>query len=463
MAYPRPAALRLSPILITVLLLTGLSACSLFKDIETAKQPPEPAEKPDTTRKADKADQKSQAEQDSIARAKRIRDSLDRLYPRRRPDTLQVAMILPLYAEQQLDTLTTSTRINKISRIARQFYRGSRMAVDSLKSCGMHIRLQVFDSRNDSFRIKTIREKLKGGGTDLIIGPFFSEHVRRLSAFARRTGTNLVSPLANVAQCLKNNPYYIAMEPGKDVIARQIADLVHRKFQGSNFYVVRKYAERERQIANRMDSLVDTSEVASYHQIALKENQYNNSQVFRDTLSPRRNVIFIPSTDEAFSTAAISGIQGADTIVRIDSIIEPGDTAKTEYLINQSVTIIGLQDWLDYGSLDGSIMERFHIHFLSDYYVNYNKLSTADFVRRYRRTNYTEPSEYAIKGYDFTLMLGKLISQYGIYFQRDWENLTLDGLHTRFSFEQEENQRGWQNYYLQQLLFRNYELRKVNR
>jgi hypothetical protein len=463
MAYPRPVALRLPPILISVLLLTGLSACSLFESTRTAQEPPKPTKEADTTREAEKPDQPTRAEEDSIARAKRIRDSLDRLYPRRKPDTLQVAMILPLYAEQQLDTLTTSPRINKVSRIARQFYRGSRMALDSLESCGMHIRLKVFDSRNDSFRIKAIREKLKRDSTDLILGPFFSEHVRRLSSFAKRTRTNLVSPLANVPQCLKNNPYYIAMEPGKDVIARQIADLVHRKFQSANFYVVRKYAKRERQIANRMDSLVDTSEVASYQQIPLKENQYNNAQVFRDTLSPRRNVIFIPSTDEAFSTAAISGIQGADTIVRIDSIYGQGDTAKTEYLINETVTIIGLQDWLDYGSLDGTIMEQFRIHFLSDYYVNYSKLSTADFVRRYRRTNHTEPSEYAIKGYDFTLMLGKLISQYGIYFQREWEDLTLDSLHTRFDFEQEEDQRGWQNYYLQQLLFQNYELKKVNR
>lgn len=447
------------------LLVTILSGCSLFQQQQTAKKPAKQPEKADTAAKAEDLSEAEKARIDSIAKAKKRKDSLDQLYPIRKPDTLSVAVILPLFAKQELDNnLTLSKRTKKISNIAREYYLGTHMAMDSLRNCGLHIRLKVFDSRNDSLRMLTIREKLKGNNVDLILGPLFTENIKLLNQFTQRTKTNMVSPLANVPNCLKSNPYYISMDPGKDVIARQVANLINRKFEGANIFVVRQYANPERRIAKRMDQLVDTNKVNSYQKLVLKETQYNTSKVFKDTLKKAKNVIFIPSKDEAFITSAISGIKGVDTVFTIDSINrETGDTAKTYYDIQDDVTLIGLPDWLDYGSIDGNMMEQFDMHILSDYHVNYQHLPTADFVRAYRRKNHTEPSKYAIKGYDFMLVLGKLVDSYGIFFQRYWQDLTLPGIHTQFHFQQETEQRGWQNYYLEKLIFKDYELQQANR
>lgn len=457
---------RLSTLINLLVLVLIIQACSIFQPKSTEKPPDKPrADRPDTATIPAKDTLKADQEKlDSLKKLKARKDSLDQLYPIRKVDTLEIALILPLYAKQQMDTITLDKRTNKISSVASQYYMGTRMAMDSLRNCGMHIRLNVYDSRNDSFRMLTIREKLKQDSVDLILGPLFSENVKLLNGYARRTKTNMVSPLANVPECLANNPYYISMQPGKDVIARQVANLINKKFKGTNVYVVRQYAKAERLIAKTMDSLVDTSLVASYQKLVLKENQWNTSEIFRDTLSTEKNVIFIPSEDEAFTTSAISGIKGVDTVFTIDSIYNDGkDTAKTLYNIEDEVTIIGLQEWLDYGSMDGKMMEQFRMHILSDFHVNYQHLPTAGFVRHYRRQNYTEPSNYAIKGFDYGLILGKLISDYGLYFQRYWQDVTLRGLHNHFNFHQEVGQRGWQNYYLQQLIFQDYELKQVNR
>ena len=80
-------------------------------------------------------------------------------------------------------------------------------------------------------------------------------------------------------------------------------------------------------------------------------------------------------------------------------------------------------------------------------------------VRQYRRKCYTEPDKYAIKGYDFTLLLGKLLASYGTYFQRYWHKQTFKGLHTAFHFDHKRGERGWQNYFLQKLLFQDFELK----
>ena len=443
-------------------LLLFSTGCGLFQSTtkpEPGKAPK--ATKPDTTKKpSEEAVRAEQKRLDSLAKARERKDSLDQLYPVRKPDTFRIALILPLFTDIRTDTFSLSKRNKAIANVASSFYLGSKLALDSLRNCGMHIKLKVFDSRNDSMRMLTIREKLKADSVDLILGPLFTENVRVLNRYSDRTKTNLVSPLTSVPMLLKNNPYYIAMDPGKAVIAKQVADLINQRFSGANVFVVRKFAERERLITQKVSQFIDTGKVASYQTLALKSNQWNTSEIFKDTLRDKRNVVFIPSSDEAFVTSAISGIKGVDTIMYIDSIYNGGqDTAKTFHDIQEEVTVIGLQEWLEYGSLDGSVMEQFRMHIMSDYHVDYQHLPTAAMVRQYRRKCYTEPDKYAIKGYDFTLLLGKLLASYGTYFQRYWHKQTFKGLHTAFHFDHKRGERGWQNYFLQKLLFQDFELK----
>ncbi len=458
-----PRYCRLSTFFSLLILLLIIQACSIFQPKGTEKPDKTRAEQPDTTPKRGKDTLEADQEKlDSLKRVKARKDSLDQLYPIEKPDTFSLAMVLPLFSEVQTDTFNLSKRKKAIANVAISFYTGARLAFDSLKNCGMHINLKVYDSRHDSVRMLTIREKMKQDTPDLILGPLFTRNIKLLNKFTQQTKTNIVSPLANVPVCLKNNPYYVSLDPGKDVIARQVASLIHRKFKNHNIYVVRQYASTERQIVKRMDSLVDTSKVKSYQKLALKENQFNTSSIFKDTLSKEKNVIFIPSEDESFTTSAISGIKGVDTVFTIDSVYSEGtDTAKTFHDVQEDVVIVGLQEWLDYGSLDGGMMEQFKMNILSDYHVNYSKLPTAAMVRQYRQTFYTEPDKYAIKAFDFTLLLGKLMANYGIYFQRYWHDEVFKGIHSNFRFGQGRGQRGWQNYFLQSLQFQNYKLKRV--
>lgn len=454
---------RSGTLIILLFLVSMIQACSIFQP-KGAEKPDKPrAQQPDTTAKRAKDTlEVDQKKLDSLKRLKARKDSLDQLYPIQKPDTFNIAMVLPLFTEVQTDTFNLSKRNKAIANVAVSFYTGARLAFDSLSNCGMHINLKVYDSRNDSIRMLTIREKMKQDTPDLILGPLFTRNIKLLNKFTQQTKTNIVSPLASVPVCLKNNPYYTSMDPGKDVIARQVANLIHRKFKGSNIYVVRQYAKAEREIAKRMDTFVDTSKVKSYQKIALEENQWNTSRIFKDTLSKEKNVIFIPSEDESFTTSAISGIKGVDTVFTIDSVYNQGtDTAKNFHDIQDDVTIIGLQEWLDYGSLDGSMMEQFKMHILSDYHVDYSSLPTAAMVREYRKSFHTEPDKYAIKAFDITLLLGKLMANYGIYFQRYWDDKIYKGIHSNFRFDQERGQRGWQNYFLQQLQFQDYKLQRV--
>jgi len=427
---------------IGLLALTGLSSCGLFKMPQ--KETDTKHYEADTTVAKEAPDPEKGAADTLSAKKKKEKDSLNQLYPYRFKETYDVVFILPLYLD--LQNPEENQRKEKISTIAREFYLGTRMALDTLKTCGKNLNVRVFDSKNDRDRVRAIRKKLSRNKPDLIIGPFFTEYVKLISEFSAREKVNMVAPMAHVRRCLSRNPYFISIVPGRNVIAREGAELINHQFQNQNLFVVRQYDEEERKISMQLDSLIDTSSLRSYNKLALARDNWNNSRIFKEAFKAEDNVVFIPSRSEVFTTSVLSGIKAGHTILENKGI-------------EDDVTVIGVSEWLEFGSLNGHTMEKFQMHILSDYFVDYRDASAQRFVLNYRNQNHTEPSEHAVKGYDLMLLMGKMLVNYGIYFQRSWYGVEMSGLHNRFAFEQIKGKRGWQNFYMHTLLFRDYELR----
>ena len=431
-------------------LMMSLNSCGLF---ESTTEPPKEAEgqkQKDTVQKPKKPP-REKALMDTISVEKEVKDSLDEIYPYRFKENYHIAFILPFF--ENLVNPEENSRKQKIANIAREFYMGSRLALDTLTSCGKNLTIDVYDSRNDKEKVKTIKDKLAEDKPDLIIGPLFTENVKIINDFSAKEKVNMIAPLAYVEEGIKDNPYYISVRPGRQVIAREAAHLINHKFQDDNVFVIRQYDEMEREITWTVDSLIDTTALESYTKIAIDKDKWNTSETLKDTLKAKNNVIFIPSKSEVFTTSVLSGIKALDNI-------DENDDENDDF--EEEVTVIGLSDWLDFGSLNGKTMEKFHMHILSDYHVNYSKASTHNFIKKYRDKYFTEPSHYAIKGYDLSLLAGTMLVQYGQYFQRNWHNDNMQTIHTRFEFEQVRGKRGWQNFYLNTLVFDDFRLNSID-
>lgn len=423
----------------------GLSSCELFQQSSKTQTKDKPDT--DTTRSKEKTEREREII-DTVSVKKEVKkDTLDNIYPHEFKNTYNVAYILPFYLD--LKNPDKHIRKKKIANISKQFYMGSQLALDTLKSCGKNLNVHIFDTKNDSARVENIRKRLEGKDLDLIFGPLFTENVKIISQFSANKKVNMIAPLAHVKSCMRTNPYYISVVPGKNVIAQNAANLINQHFTDHNVYVVRQYDKTERQITWQMDSLIDTSSLRSYNKLALSKDNWKTQTIFSDTLKAKDNVIFIPSQSEVFTTSILSGIKAIDTI-NLDDVIE------------EEISVIGLPDWREFGSLNGKTMEKFSVHLLADYFVDYDNALTRQFVLDYRRENHNEPSQYAIKGYDFTLLAGKMMVRYGKFFQRSWYDLKTDGIHTNFNFNQVKGKRGWQNFYMETVKFEDYELKKKN-
>ncbi len=387
---------------------------------------------------------KDQVEQDTLAAkipkdtTKALeKDSLNRLYPVEMKESYEIAVLLPLFLDPEA---REKQNAQKIGSVALDYYFGLQQAFDTLKACGTDFNVHVFDTKNEPLQTQElIRNELDELNPDLIIGPLFTNNVKLVSEFSKQNKINMASPFAYVDTCVANNPYFLTPLQGHQVQAEHLTNLLMRKFKDYHIHVIHSGKPNQLAFADQVDSLVNRDLFTSYQKIKLPKGNWRTDTFFRDTLKATNNVVVIPSEDEVFVASILSKLQTIDT----------------------AITIIGLSKWLEFETLKGNLMEKFNMHFLANYHVNYNDPRTIRFIKSYRQEYAVEPNKYAIQSYDLTLLLGHMLHDYGTYFQRNWYDLKIPLIHSNFVSRQIKGNRGWENGFLNILEFDDFQLKNI--
>ncbi|MFT7442746.1 MAG: LysM repeat protein, partial [Maribacter sp.] len=104
-----------------------------------------------------------------------------------KPNTsLKLALLLPFKADQyNIDTLAPKEIFIKnaaLVNIATDFYMGAEIAIDSLRSSGVEIEFNVFDTGNRSTNeVRNIIANRDFSRNDVVIGPLYSEEVQMVA------------------------------------------------------------------------------------------------------------------------------------------------------------------------------------------------------------------------------------------------------------------------------------------
>ena len=99
------------------------------------------------------------------------------------------------------------------SRIFIEFYQGVLLAVEDLSKHNINLELIVYDTENDSVKTKSLVEKEEFSTLDMIIGPIYNENLKIVANKAKEYKINMVSPLSNHDDFLKENLYAYQVNP----------------------------------------------------------------------------------------------------------------------------------------------------------------------------------------------------------------------------------------------------------
>lgn len=363
-------------------------------------------------------------------------------------EPFQVALLLPLYLEKNdeefyVDSSEVDDFGKKIyekiyyepfyvypgSKAFVEFYEGFLMAVDSLKQRGLSINLHVYDTQNDTARIKEIISFPEFENTNLIIGPIYNQEVKVVSEFSREHQIKMISPLSDNLTLVNENPYLFQVYPSYISQIDEFANFVSG-FSDKNIILVHNadsmgYSNiqmiKEKIFKNlSVDTLVNN--------IQFKEVAFIDSiNVLEHALSEEiENVFIVPSNEEAFVTDVITNL----------------NTLKT---YGHDVRVIGLSRWQRFRNIDPEYYFNLDLCIAAPFFIDYHDKDVKKFVLRYRETFKTEPDQMAVHGYDVGLYFLSALMNYGNYFGECIYNHKVDLLQANYKFVKWYRQSGYEN------------------
>lgn len=366
-------------------------------------------------------------------------------------ESYNVVFMLPFFLEMNEEdkvykTTTDKETIYPKSEIAVAFYLGALAAMDSLKKLGFNARAHFYDTGNDSIKVEEILRKKELKEADLIIGPLYAANFTRVAEFAKQNKIAIVSPFSQLNKILLGNASISKVTPSLVTQIEQVSLYITDKYKFDNIVLIHNDGFKEKQYIELFRKKAGCYPASdSLLTPMVKEVSYKKQNVkgIQDVLSTtRKNVVFIPSADQAFVTDVFNSLSGL--------------VGTYEFIL------FGMDNWVSFDNIDIDHMEGLHLHLPQNAFIDYKNGNVKSFIKNYRAKNQSEPDKYSFYGYDITYYYSQALSKYGHNFIEMLPEFKQEMLQTKYDFFKTGVESGFENKGLFILQHTDYELKKVN-
>lgn len=331
----------------------------------------------------------------------------------------RIALVLP-FRTSSLDPSPGK----KKSQFALEMYQGMKLAADSLKLEGVNLDLLAYDTDHDPDEIKKLVKEEELKNADLIVGPLFQEDAVLIHEFSKANKINLfVNPLSSNIDMIGKNPYSFLFQPSHSTIGEKSAELLAAKVNNKNCIVFFGESAKDsamaasfRQTAKKVGLKIVKSEqvnsetsadILAILTTATKYDEWKNPKQFKLKLDSIGS-IFVASDDPLIYTKVINSVE-----TRGDSIL-----------------VVGHENWLDDNSVDLSKFEKIKVAFAAPNFSAIESKPYQVFRRKFLQRHGVLPGSYAQKGFEFMMVIGHSLKQYGVYFQEGLSKERMPGILT---------------------------------
>jgi len=325
----------------------------------------------------------------------------------------------------------------KKARIAADYYRGFKSALDSLTFYGYNYKLQLFDSKDDSATAHGLAYNPKVRASDLIIGPVFPEDMKALTSVLVGPRKPIVSPLSPESPTTFHDQNLVTVNPPLEYHAWRAAEYIATRMKPQKVFVLRSGYSEENDYLIPFNKAIDSLSNKHIKIIKITVIHGQLQPIMAQLLLNKDNVFVIASTDQAFLTVTLNSLEKLSA--------------------RYPVMLFGHPSWQHYSFLTPQRLQLLKTHITSADNVDYKSAATITFIRNYRNTWHTEPSAYAVKGFDEGLYFGQLLGTDNL---KDMGKNGFQGLHNDFIFQKKAGL-GWINTHVNLLLYSNFTLKKV--
>jgi LysM repeat protein/ABC-type branched-subunit amino acid transport system substrate-binding protein len=353
----------------------------------------------------------------------------DTVFVMKKQDKYTVALFAPFHYDNadnvDVDRITRDlAAVPPKTEESIQFDTGFKLAADSLRKAGLHLELYVYDIDDmDSARIQETLRKPELLDVSLIIGPLSPGAFMPVAKFAHKKNIAIVSPVSQQNKVLLNNDCVSKMTPS-----------VSTELEGQGDYIFKNNGkDRVVLIANaNPKEATYTSIFRNHYNTLLNKNGRHDSllvvkgadALIKNLSLTQVNVLVMPSNSQAYVT---------DMLRTLNTLLD-----------KYQIILYGMPSWSGF-ALDLDYLNKLHLHYTAQSFVDYENESTLNFIKNYRLASGTEPGVHAFQGYDAGYYFLNALQQYGVNFRKKLPMIKWNGTQSAMDFYRTSAESGLEN------------------
>lgn len=344
------------------------------------------------------------------------------------------------YLEDDSSGSSLHPEMESLNLSALHLYEGMQLAAEDGDST---IVVSVKDAGTDSLRaMKFLRDKNQKDN-DLVISLLTPSINAAAVVVSTDVGYPLVITQHNTSSLLFGNKNAWLATPSNKTQCRQMASYVQLKQPAAVYrFIYRSDNKKETDLADLFYSEMIGLGVDSGNCKKINYNADGWNVIQKNWKAGKKNVLFIPISDESILTSLLKKIDTKDA---------------------SEVMIIGLPTWEFFETMDFSLLENLNTHLFSSSYIDYEDENVKAFRKRFIEEYHADPLPAAFTGYDYYNWIEENFSKHGSKIAEYESMPNLTSPTSGFRFKRVCDNCGWENQYISVLKFQEGVLVKVNK
>jgi len=296
-------------------------------------------------------------------------------------------MIMPFELEQNFVETTeeaTEPEVSSTSLNALNFYEGAMVAIDSLKSQKIEIKVNSFDTPADSVGVVRMMTNSTVKDADIVFASFPNNLVSVAVGVAKSNNIKLVLTQAGSADHLQNNATVALALASTKTQCREMVDFMMGQVSDANIILVFRTVKREDELASVFrEEILKLKGNNSFQDFNATKKEY--TEIVGTLSQTKRNLIFLISSDEAFVSPVLSLLEEQNMF---------------------GIKLCGLPTWLNFESIDFMNFKNLQVHLFDNNYIDVDQPEKSVFRKAFIGRFQTDPLPTAYNGFDLFYHLG---------------------------------------------------------